>query len=60
MDPTQQQPFGGMPLSAQQFSSMAPYMLPNTFDKLRAAMLQQPMQAAPVPDFGASGAMGFG
>lgn len=67
MDPTAQNQgigFPGLPTTAQQFSSMSPYMLPNTYEKLRAAMMQQPPIGAPPmmmnSEFGAAGAMGFG
>lgn len=62
MDPTD--PTMQSPVTAQSMSSMAPYMVPNTFAKLRAAMMQQPaMQApptAPPPEFGYGGGMGYG
>lgn len=61
MDPTDP---NMAPVSAQQMSSMAPYMVPNTFAKLRAAMMQQPaMQApptAPPPELGYGAGMGYG
>jgi len=50
----------GAPLTAQDFSSMAPFMVPSSFDRLRMAMMQQPQQqqATPLPAYG--GIMGFG
>jgi hypothetical protein len=52
------------PVTAQSMSSMAPYMVPNTFAKLRAAMMQQPAmqapQTAPPPELGYGGGMGYG
>jgi hypothetical protein len=65
MDPTDPNStlIAGAP-SAQQFSSLAPYMVPNTFAKLRAAMMQpagvQPPPTAPSPEFGMLGSqMGY-
>lgn len=68
MDPTDPNALqAGGPPSAQQFSSMAPFMVPNTYEKLRMAMMGQPPQPGAMPppaqqgfdQFG-GGAMGYG